>query len=84
MQHPDFPMKNNTGGTPDDGINGLHYDLEMLTTHKLAELADIMAKGNKNRILQKRVKEKILQGLDNGQLDYQKCNQDLLRKLGRA
>ena len=83
LRPPDFAIENRAGKTPDEDINGLHYDLQFLTTYKLTALADILSKGYKCRIPQKQVKESLLAGLDNGRLNSQKFNEKLLQKLRR-
>lgn len=78
-----FTLQNIAGDTPDGAINDLHFDLQFLTSEKLAELAHIIAKGYKARILQKQVKARLLDGLDRGLLKSEAFNRNLLSKLGR-
>ena len=84
LSPPSFNIERTTGETPDEAINGLHFDLQYLTTLKLTSLADIVSKGDKCRILRKQVRKSLLEGLDSGRLSAQAFNQELLEKLGRV
>ena len=57
LQPPAFALKQNSGETPDEGINDWHHDVELLTTRKLADLAQIISKGYKNEYLKRRCKK---------------------------
>ena len=81
LSSPSFRIERKTGKTPDEAINGLHHDLQFLTTDKLASLAAIVSKGDKSRILEKQIKDSLLEGLKSGRLRAQAFNQDLLVKL---
>ena len=84
LNPPSFNLEQKTGETPDEDINGLHYDLRSLTTYRLTCLADIVSKGDKFRILKKQVRESLLEGLDSGRLSDRAFNQELLEKLRRT
>lgn len=84
LSPPLFSMEHKDGETPDEAINGLHYDLQYLTTNKVTSLADIVSRGDKHRILKKRVRESLLEGLESGRLSDKTFNQELLKKLRRS
>ena len=53
LSPPSFGIERKAGETPDETINGLHHDLQFLTTNRLTSLADIVSRGDKCRISRK-------------------------------
>ena len=43
-------VQHTLGDTPDDGVNGLHYDLGNLTANRLSQLAEIISTGEIRRM----------------------------------
>ncbi len=69
------------GGTPDAEVNAYHYHLKVGTAARLIELAGVIARGQIDSILSKRVEELLIAGLKSGQLDEARVNRDLLERL---
>ena len=81
LQFAGFSVEKSDGVTPDERINGFHYDIALLTTHRLVALADLLAKGEKGRLPQKFIREALQDGLDSGRLNRQTFNPKLLERL---
>ena len=69
------------GGTPDDLVNALHYDLQHLTAIQVAGLAGADASGGSDLILAKRLRVLLRAGLDGKRLDPARVNGKLMALL---
>lgn len=69
------------GTTADATANKLHHNLHQLTARQLVGLADLVVNGTTNRILGKRVRQMLKDGLANGTLDPRQVNEKMLRQL---
>ena len=69
------------GETPDSYVNQMHYDIINLTASQLAEVALAVWLGGRDRILEKKIKDRLKQALANQSLDRQKMKDKLLAKL---
>jgi len=74
-------VQQTTGTTADVAINGLHYNLHQLTARQLVDLAALVSQGTIRRILGKRVKEMLNEGLMAERLDRARMKEELLRQL---
>jgi hypothetical protein len=76
-------MKQSKGETPDIEANSLwHYDLWKLSARQVAEFAvEIHRSGVRDRLPEKRVKQLIIQGVRNKQLNPAKMKSNLVQKL---
>lgn len=57
------------GDTPDDGVNGLHYDLGNLTAKRLAQLAEIVSAGDVARMAWSDVRTLLVDEMAAGLVD---------------
>jgi hypothetical protein len=73
-------IKKIAGTTPDVTVNGVHYHVYELTARRLIEVAHIVAQRQRVRILRKRVKDLLKDGVAAGRLDP-KVNTQLLTNL---
>lgn len=70
-----------TGETPDPEVNGLHYDLTMLTVEKVRQLARVVADGEHVRIPKKSIEISLRSALRSDSLDRNVIKSELLEKL---
>jgi hypothetical protein len=69
------------GSTADTAVNALHCDLNVRTAALLLALAGVIAQGTIVPILPKHAEQLLKAGLESGQLDSNKVNKDLRKKL---
>lgn len=69
------------GTTADPSVNTLHHNLHQLTAGQLVAVADVIRQGTQRRILPKRVRQLVNDGLAAGRLDRTKVNPKLLGQL---
>ncbi len=76
------PLQHTSGGTPDDGVNTFHWDLEHISAHKMPEIARLMLEtGSTGRRLAKEVKAILQASIEAKQIDVTRVSQSLLDKL---
>lgn len=62
-------VQHTLGDTPDDGVNGLHYDLGNLTARRLAQLAEIVSVGEIRRMAWSDVRTLLIDEIRAGLVD---------------
>ena len=71
------------GHTPDEAVNGLHYNLGNLTVERLAALAEIIAAGEHKRIYGKTIIKWLNDAASAGNLDVEKVKSGIRKALQR-
>ena len=62
-------VQHTPGDTPDNAVNGMHYDLGNLTVRRLAQLAEIVAVGEIRRITESNIKTLLIDEISAGLVD---------------
>ena len=81
LESANIQIRQQTGETPDEEINKLHYDLVNLTVERIVQLAEIVAVAQQDRKLRKQIEAGINLAVHAGHLDKDRLGPQLLAKL---
>lgn len=81
LESTDIAIRQQTGETPDEEVNRLHYDLIGLTVGRLAQLAEVLSKGQHDRVPRKQIAAGLRRSVVAGMLDRSRLSPQLLERI---